>query len=262
MKYLISLCCATLLLVAWTSQARAHGGEGMSGMDQADACVLQKGHYVIHFTAYQEQYGAAEIGMLHEVGNVKVKQQFKSYCEGLPKTGKLSIAFDLFNEEMRSLPISVQIVKAGEGHEDKGGSEHSHAIASLPPTVYRDGSVRLDADIPTAGHYMAIIKLEDVGPGIAHKPHSSTDPGEMHLVKHSHGSSDPTEAEIHAVDPTFRIPFTVGLATQPLLPSYLSNMGLQVVGTLFGLSVLIGGIIFFRNIKRKKAAYVEWDARL
>ena len=254
MKHLMSLYCATLLLIAWTSQAHAHGGEGMGGMDKADACIQQQGHYAVHFTAYQEQYGASEIGMLHEVGSVKVKQQFKSYCEGIPKTGKLSITFDLFNEEMRSLPISVQIVEAGEHHEDKGGSEHSHAILSLPPAVYRDGSIRLETDIPTPGHYMTIIKLENVGPGIAHKPHPASDPGELNLVVHSHGSSDPTEAEIHAADPTFRFPFTVGLSTQSRLPSYLSNAGLQVVGALFGLSVLIGGIIFFRSGKRKKAA--------
>ena len=247
MKHLISFCFASLLLVAWTSQARAHGGESMSGMDEADACILQKGHYTVHFTAYQQQYGASEIGMLHEVGSERVKQEFKTYCEGIPKTGKLSIAFDLFNEEMRALPISVQIVEAGEGHS-------GHAILSLPPTVYRDGSIRLDADIPTAGQYMAIMKLESVGPGIAHKPHSASDPGDLHTVKHSHGSGDPTEAEMHAVDPTFRIPFTVGLTTQTRLPWYFSNVGFQAAGTLLGVSALIGGIRFYRNGKRKKGA--------
>ncbi|MGB4781571.1 hypothetical protein [Candidatus Methylomirabilis sp.] len=254
MKCLISLCCATLLLVAWTSQARAHGGESMSGMDESDACVLKKGHYTVHFTAYQQQYGASEIGMLHEVGSEKVKKEFKSYCEGVPKTGKLSIAFDLFNEEMRTLPISVRIVKASEGHEDKGSSQHSHDILSLPPTVYRDGSIRLDADIPTAGQYMAIMKLESVGPGIAHKPHSASDPGDLDTVKHSHDSGDPTEAEIHAVDPTFSIPFTVGLETQSRLPSYFSNVGKDAAGVLLGVSVVIGGIIFYRYGKRKKEA--------
>ena len=255
MKRLISLCFATLLLVAWTSQARAHGGESMSGMDEADACVLQKGHYTVHFTAYQQQYGASEIGMLHEVGSEKVKKEFKSYCEGIPKTGKFSIAFDLFNEEMRALPISVRIVKAPEGHEDKGSSQHSHEILSLPPTVYRDGAVRLDADIATAGQYMAIIKFESVGPGIAHKPHSASEPGELNMVTHSHGSGDPTEAEIHAVDPTFSVPFTVGLETQSRLPSYFSNMGKDAAGILLGMSVLIGGIILYnRYSKRKKVA--------
>lgn len=248
MKYLMSLCCATLLLVAWTSQARAHGGESMSGMDKADACVLQKGHYTVHFTAYQQQYGASEIGMLHEVGSERVKKEFKSYCEGIPKTGKLTIAFDLFNEEMRALPISIQIVEAGGGHS-------GHAILSLPPTVYSDGTIRLDADIATAGHYMTIMKLEGAGPGIAHKPHAATDPGEMNSVVHSHGSSDPTEAEIHAVDPTFRIPFTVGLEAQSRLPSYFSNVGKEAAGILLVVSVLIGGIILYnRYSKWKKEA--------
>lgn len=256
MKHLISLCCAALLLIVWTAQARAHGGEGMGGMDKMDACVQVKGHYRVHFSAYQQQYGESAIGMLQEVGSEKLKREFQSYCEGLPKTGKMAITFDLLNEEMRELPISVQIVAAdedsGKGHEDGQGA-HSHAIVSLPPTVYRDGSIRVTADIPTAGHYKAIMKLEEVGPGIAHKPHTAADPGEWDLVKHSHGSGDPTEAEIHAVDPTFSIPFTVGLA-QAAGSSFLSQVGLQVIGMLFGLSVLIGGLIFFRNGKWKKAA--------
>jgi hypothetical protein len=254
MKYLMSLCYATLLLVVWTSQAGAHGGESMGGMDKGDACVQKKGHYMVHFSAYQQQYGEAAIGMLQEVGSERLKREFQSYCEGIPKTGKMAITFDLLNEEMRELPISVRIVEAPAGHEDKGGGEHSHDILSLPPTVYRDGSIRLNADIPTAGHYKVIMKLEEVGPGIAHKSHTASDPGEWHLVKHTHGSGDPTEADIHAVDPTFTMLFTVGLQTQAGSPSFLSNVGLQVVGTVFGLSILVGGLMFFRNGKRKKAA--------
>jgi hypothetical protein len=257
MKYLMSLCYATLLLVVWTSQAGAHGGESMGGMDKGDACVQKKGHYTIHFAAYQQQYGESAISMLQEVGSEKLKREFQSYCEGIPKTGKMAITFDLLNEEMRELPISVQIVEAGEdqgkGHgEGQGG--HTHTVISLPPTVYRDGSIRLTADIPTAGHYKAMMKLEDVGPGIAHKSHTASDPGEWHLVKHTHDSGDPTEAEIHAVDPTFTMLFTVGLQTQAGSPSFLSNVGLQVVGTVFGLSILVGGLMFFRNGKRKKEA--------
>ncbi|MDE2179652.1 MAG: hypothetical protein KGJ40_02240 [candidate division NC10 bacterium] len=261
MKYLISLCCAMLLLIAWTSQARAHGGEGMGGMDKMDACVQKKGHYTVHFAAYQQKYGESAIGMLQEVGSQKLKQEFQSHCEAVPSTGKMAITFDLLNEEMRELPISVQIVEAGEeqgkshgeGHEEGHGA-HTHTIASLPPKVYHDGSIRLMADISTPGHYKAIMKMEGVGPGIAHKPHAASDPGELDLVRHSHGSGDPTEAEIHAVDPTFSIPFTVGLQTQRSGSSFLSNVGLQVVGMLFGLSVLIGGLLFFRNGKRKKEA--------
>ncbi|MBZ0169574.1 hypothetical protein MELA_00435 [Candidatus Methylomirabilis lanthanidiphila] len=258
LKHLMSLCFAMLLLIAWTSQARAHGGEGMGGMDKMDACVQKKGHYTVHFAAYQQQYGESALGMLQEVGSAQLKREFQSYCEGLPKTGKMAITFDLLNEEMRGLPISVQIVKAdeeqGKAHEEGHGA-HSHTIASLPAKVYHDGSIRLTADIPVAGHYKAIMKLEEVGPGIAHKPHTASDPGEWDLVKHSHGDgSDPTQEEIHAVDSTFNIPFSVGLATQASGSSFLSNIGLQVIGIVFGLSVLVGGLIFFKNGKRKKEA--------
>lgn len=261
-KHLMSLCFAMFLFVVWTSQAGAHGGEGMGGMDKMDACVQKKGHYTVHFAAYQQKYGESAIGMLQEVGSERLKQEFQSYCEGVPKTGKMAITFDLLNEEMRDLPISIQIVEAGEeqgksrgeGHEEGHGA-HSHAIVSLPPTVYRDGSISLTADISTPGHYKAIMKLEGVGPGIAHKPHTAADPADWDLVKHTHGSgSDPTQAEIQAIDPTFMMPFSVGLQKQAAGSSFVSTMGLQVIGILFGLSVLVGGLIFFRNGKQKKTA--------
>ncbi|MBI2883999.1 MAG: hypothetical protein HYY11_08860, partial [Candidatus Methylomirabilis oxyfera] len=60
--------------------------------------------------------------------------------------------------------------------------------------------------------------------------------------------------DIQAVEPTLTMPFTVGHQTQTAGSSFLSTMGLQVIGVLFGLSVLVGGLIFFRNGKQKKEA--------
>lgn len=140
----------------------------------------------------------------------QVKQEFHSYCEGVSRAGKLSMAFDLYNEEMRTLPISVRIVEAGEG-------SHENAVLSIPPTVYRDGTVKVDTEIPRSGRYMAILTLEKVGSGITHKPHPASDPAELDLVSHSHGT-DPTEAELHTIDPTFAFPFTVGLKMETHLP--------------------------------------------
>lgn len=246
MKHLMSLCGVMLLLVLWASQALAHGGgsDAMGDWDKADACSQEKGHYTVHFTTYQQKREASEVRKLQEVGSVQFKEEFQSYCEGVPKTGKLWMAFDLYNEELRMLPISIRIVEAEEGG-------HEHAIVSLPPAVYRDGTVRVDIEIPKAGHYMAILKLEKVGPGIAHHPHPASDPGELHRVVHSHGSGNPTEAEIDAVDPTYRFPFTVGLKMKRHLPWYFSNLGFQVAGTLLGVSAIIGGIRFYSNSKRK-----------
>lgn len=241
------LCGAMLLLAFGASKALGHGGgDSMGDWDKGDACNTQRGHYTVHMTAYQEKYGASELAMLYEVGSAKVRQEFQAYCDGVPQTGKLSMAFDLYNAEMRKLPVSVRIVEAGDG---SGGN----TILSLPSTVYPDGTVRVDAEIPNAGRYIAIMKLEKVGPGIAHKPHRAADPGEWHLVSHSHGN-DPTEAEMHAIDPTFRFPFTVGLKRQRQLPWIFSNLGFQAAGTLIGVAALVVGVRFYMNGKRKKQA--------
>lgn len=258
MKHPMVLCCVMFLLGFWASQAHAHGGgsDAMGDWDKADACSQEKGHYTVHFTTYQQKHEASEVRTLQEVGSVKFKEEFQSYCQGVPKTGKLWMAFDLYNEELRALPISVRIVEAEEGGHEHTAREgnHDHSIVSIPPAVYRDGTVRVDTEIPKAGHYMAILQLEKVGPGIAHRPHPASDPGELHRVVHSHGSGDPTEAEIHAVDPTYRFSFTVGLQMKRQLPWFVSNPGFQTAGALIGISALVGGIRFYRNGKRKTRA--------
>lgn len=254
MKHLMSLCCAMLLLHFGASQVLAHGGgDSMGDWDKADACSEEKGHYTVHFTTYQQKRDASEVRKLQEVGSVQFKEEFQSYCGGVPKTGKLWMAFDLYNEELRTVPVSVRIVEVDEkGHEHTDGDgSHDHSVVSLPPAVYRDGTVRVHTEIPKAGHYMAILKLEEVGPGIAHHAHSASEPGELNRVIHSHGSDDPTEAEIRAVDPTYRFPFTVGLQMKRELPWYLSNLGFQLASTLLGLSGLVFGIRYFMNGKRK-----------
>ncbi len=258
MRHLIPVPCAILLVFFGASQALGHGGGDVMGdWDAADACTAVKGHYTVHFTAYQELVGAGMVPLLHELGSEQVKKEFQSYCEGVPKTGKLSMAFDLYNEEMRQLPISVQIVEAVGAHEDKGGSEHSHVVFSLPPAVYGDGSIRIDTEIPKAGHYIALMKLDKVGPGIAHKPHRGSEVGEWQRVSHTHGPGiDPTEAEIHAVNPTYSFPFTVGLEVRAhsRLPWILSNLGFQAAMTLLALCALVGGIKYYMNGRQKRPA--------
>jgi len=255
MKRLRLLCWAVVLPIFAASQALGHGGgDTMGDWDAADACTAVKGHYTVHFTAYQELIGAGMIPLMHEVGSEQVKKEFQSYCEGVPKTGKFSIAFDLYNEEMRALPISVQILEA-EAHEDKGGGQHSHVVLSRPAAVYGDGSIRIDTEILNPGHYIAVMKLEKAGPGIAHKPHRGSEIGEWQRVSHTHGpGTDPTQAQIQAVDSTYSFPFTVGLEVRAYsrLPWFLSNLGFQLAVTLLALCALAGGVRYYMTGRQKK----------
>lgn len=258
MKPLMAAGCAMVLLLGGTSKALAHGGGGdaMGDWDKADECSQQKGHYLVHLTTYQQKNTAADIRKLQEVGSVQFKEEFQSYCGGVPKTGKLWMAFDLYNDELRTLPVSIRIVEAeGAGHQHTGGEGgHDHAIVSLPQTVYPDGTARVDIEILKAGHYVAILELEKAGPGIAHHPHSPSDPGELNRVIHSHGSDDPTPAEIQAVDLTYSFPFTVGLQMKKHLPWYLTNLGTELAGTLLGISALVFGVRYYMNGRHKQSS--------
>src|SRR5574337_2210336 len=92
MKRLMSLCGAILLLAFGASQALAHGGgsDAMGDWDKADQCSQQKGHYLVHLTTYQQKNTASAIRTLQEVGSVQFREEFQSYCGGVPKTGKRS----------------------------------------------------------------------------------------------------------------------------------------------------------------------------
>lgn len=66
-----------LVLAFGASKALGYGGgESMGDLDKGDACKIQRGHYTVHFTAYQEKYGASEIARLHEIGSARVEQEF------------------------------------------------------------------------------------------------------------------------------------------------------------------------------------------
>src|SRR5574337_21267 len=92
MKQVVSIGCTMVLLLVGVSKALAHGGGGdaMGDWDKADQCSQQKGHYLVHLTTYQQKNTASAIRTLQEVGSVQFKEEFQSYCGGVPKTGKRS----------------------------------------------------------------------------------------------------------------------------------------------------------------------------
>ncbi|MBI2181726.1 MAG: hypothetical protein HYU31_13025, partial [Deltaproteobacteria bacterium] len=60
-------------------------------------------------------------------------------------------------------------------------AKHSASVASQQTEILK------------AGHYIALMTLEKVGPGIAHKPHRGSEIGEWQRVSHTHGpGTDPT----------------------------------------------------------------------
>ena len=122
-----------LILTAFsTSPVWAHGGVGI----EKDPCVRRAGPYLIHFAAYQPQFNPAG-----------------EYCADVPKAGNTILVFDLVDPELRSRPLTIQVVETVSEPEPK-------TVLYVPPKTYPTGVVNAEADFDLPGKYTAIVTLE------------------------------------------------------------------------------------------------------
>jgi hypothetical protein len=130
-KRVLGLFCLVLttfsLPVVW-----AHGGVGI----EKDACVRRVGPYLIHFAVYQPQFNSAE-----------------EYCAAVPKAGNTILVFDLVDPELRSLPLTIQVVGAV-------GAPQPKTVLYVPLQTYPTGVVNAEAQLDQPGKYTVIVTLE------------------------------------------------------------------------------------------------------
>jgi hypothetical protein len=118
----------------WVTDAHAHGGLSMA----EDMCKLTVGPYMMHFTGYQP-----------------TSTQEKQFCEDIPATGETVVVLDYIEQELRSLPTEVRIIK------DTGSEENLDAITilHLPPKVYPNGSINFTYTFEQPGKFVGIVTV-------------------------------------------------------------------------------------------------------
>jgi len=84
-----------------STQVQAHGGLSMA----EDMCKLTVGPYMMHFSGYQP-------------GNTQEKQ----FCEDIPATGQTIVVLDYVEQELRSLPTEVRIIRDTGSEQNPSGS--------------------------------------------------------------------------------------------------------------------------------------------
>jgi hypothetical protein len=130
-KGVLSLCC--LLATSFSAPpVWAHGGVGID----KDPCVRRAGPYLIHFAVYQPQLHPTE-----------------EYCAAVPDVGHSILVFDLVDPELRSQPLTIQVVEAVSEPAPK-------TVLYLPPRTYPTGVVNAEANLALPGQYAAIVTLE------------------------------------------------------------------------------------------------------
>ncbi len=142
------------ILFAFALQpAYGHGGVAV----EFDTCVVQLGKYRMHFTAYQKATGGEE------------------HCWDLPAPGNTILVFDLVETEMRSKPVELRVVEAGESGDFAPGTVRT--VASLPTKVYPQGTLNLEASFDLDKRYMAVLTMADTRPLILKAPIQVTPKG-------------------------------------------------------------------------------------
>ena len=253
MRYLRAIGCAVLIAATGAAPAWGHGGGGGGGITDNDLCSIEKGQYLVHFSAYQHAAAGAapQLAQLKELKDADLrryldamKDEFQSYCRDIPKTGKATLTFDLISNVLRRIPVAVRVVEAS-------GRGNLETVLYIPQQVYPSGVVRAETDFAKAGKYKAVVEVEE--PGGPHAGGVTEPAGHGHdgiaLVSEKHGSTSEEEV-YHGHDSTFSFPFTVGLKTPRASgrsSSMMSNPSILVTAIA---GVAIGAVLYVRRKKK------------
>lgn len=134
-----------------STQAHAHGGLSMA----EDMCKLTVGPYMMHFSGYQPE-----------------NSQQKQFCEDIPATGQTIVVLDYIEQELRTLPAEVRIIK------DTGTEENieSLTVFHLPAKVYPNGSIDFAYTFDKPGKFVGIVTVGDKKEHISKFPFSVGEP--------------------------------------------------------------------------------------
>src|SRR5208337_3783791 len=113
---------ATFAVVGWLSPmtAWAHRFGGPH-----DPCERRVGASLVHITLYQPQFDPDA-----------------EYCDVVPRSGNTVIVVDVLGDDLRRVPIGLQVVASGESHAPL-------TILRVEPKVYRRGVA--DAQVVLSG---------------------------------------------------------------------------------------------------------------
>jgi hypothetical protein len=120
-----------------------------------DMCKLTVGPYMMHFSGYQPE-----------------NTQQQQFCEDIPAIGQTIVVLDYIEQELRSLPAEVRIIK------DTGSEDNLEAITvfHLPAKVYPNGSIDFAHTFDQPGKFVGMVAVGDKQQHISRFPFSVGEP--------------------------------------------------------------------------------------
>ena len=159
-QIIIRVCaCSALLALGGPFSALAQHGHELA----TDTCVLHIGPYKMYFNSY--------------LPDTYYDRQF---CQELPTTGNTVLVLDYVEQELRSLPVEVRIIK------DTGSEQNLEAItiAHLPPKVYPTGSVDVKYKFESPGKYVGVVTVGEKQEHVSRFPFSIGESGTISHLMH------------------------------------------------------------------------------
>src|ERR1051326_6128395 len=101
--------------------AAAHGGADI----EEDPCMRLAGESMVHFSAYQTQYG--------------LKDQ---YCTEIPQEGETFLVVDLVDPALRNGPVGMRVMR-GNGKNEADGE----IVADIRPSTHPGGMVKRESPL-------------------------------------------------------------------------------------------------------------------
>ncbi|MFN3681941.1 MAG: hypothetical protein ACK4VP_07885 [Nitrospira sp.] len=126
--------CLAILLLTFPLRALAQHGHELA----ADTCILHLGPYKLYFNSYQP--------------DLYYDTQF---CQEIPSTGNTVLVFDFVEQELRSIPVEVRIIR------DTGSDQNIEAdtVVHLPPKIYPTGSINVKHNFDTPGKFIGLVSI-------------------------------------------------------------------------------------------------------
>ena len=131
-----ALVCGLFLLLLAPFTALAQHGHELA----ADTCVLHVGPYKMYFASYQPD-----------------TYYDRKFCQELPGTGNSVLVLDFVEQELRSIPVEVRVIR------DTGSEDNLEAVTvtHFPAKVYSTGSIDVKYNFDKPGKFVGLVSIGD-----------------------------------------------------------------------------------------------------
>jgi hypothetical protein len=104
----------------------------------------------------------------------------RKFCQELPGTGNSVLVLDFVEQELRSIPVEVRVIR------DTGSEDNLEAVTvtHFPAKVYPTGSIDVKYNFDTPGKFVGLVSIGDKHEHVSRFPFSVGETGAVSHLTH------------------------------------------------------------------------------